>query len=127
MKVILRKILDTVSPTNNSAGGSAWHRLFEQPLPAPEAFRLRRLATQIDAVTKPFYETRTELIKKFGTLVEDDKYEFKGTAANDFNDEIEQLLSVEVTIDAEPIKLNRISEVKISAADLNTLDWLIVE
>lgn len=128
MKVTLGDILTSVSPGKDESE-SAWQRLYKQPLSATESFRLRRLAPQIDAIIMPFYETRAELVKKLGTSIKDkeDAYTLQETAAEEFNKEIQQLLDSEVELEGDTIKFSRLGNATISAADLDRLNWLIIE
>lgn len=129
IKVTLGQILNSVTPATNQAE-SAWQRLFQQPLSAIESFRLRRLAPQLDERVKTFYETRGELVKRYGTPIKgaEGKYKIEDENIDAFNQEIQQLLDVEETLDGEPLKLSRLIDIRISAADLGLFeDWLIVE
>lgn len=112
-------------PLNNSA----WQRLRQQPLPAFETFNLRRITPQISSLVSDFTETRNDLVKQYGTPRNDESgiFDFKPEAGAKFNAELMHLLESEQTIDIEPISVGQYQEFKISAKDLELLDWLIVE
>jgi hypothetical protein len=99
-------------------------KLLNKELPVKTAYRLGRLSKAIQSELDQFNLTRNNLIKKYGKekagqhqIDPDDKEAFEK-----FNNEIESLLSVEIKIDAyEPIAIDELGDIKLSAIDMSNL------
>lgn len=128
IEVTLEEIVNCVTPAQ-AHELSAFSRLYQQPLPATESFKLRRIANQLQDIVKAFNDTKNALAEQLGTKVEgsESEYALEPDSVIKFNSELKTLLSKTETIQCEPIKLSSLNDAKISAADLMVLEWLIVE
>ncbi|QKJ99935.1 MAG: hypothetical protein HND40_10370 [Ignavibacteriota bacterium] len=119
MQLTLKQILESV----DSLG-----KLLNKELPVKTAYRLGRLSKAIQSELDQFNLTRNNLIKKYGKE-KDGQYQIDPddkTALEKFNKEIEELLDVEIKIDSyEPIPINELDDIKLSAIDMSKLEIFI--
>lgn len=115
MKITLKELLQNVNSLSN---------LLNKELPVKTAYRLGRLSKAIQSELDQFNLTRNNLIKKYGKE-KDGQYQIDPedkTTMKKFEKEIEELLSVEITIDAyDPIAVDDLGDIKLSAMDMGNL------
>lgn len=115
MKATLKDILQNVE----SLG-----KLLNKELPVKTAYRLGRLSKALQSELDQFNITRNNLIKKYGKEKEG-QYQIDPEdkeAMEKFNKEIEELLAIEIHIDAyDPIPVDDLGEIKLSAIDMSNL------
>lgn len=115
MQLKLKQIIESVDSLS---------KLLNKELPVKTAYRLGRLTKTIQSELEQFNLTRNNLIKKYGKE-KDGQYQIDPEdkpTLNKFNNEIDDLLSVEVEIDAyEPISIDELGDIKLSAIDMNNL------
>lgn len=113
MKVTLRELFGSITALNE---------LLTVPMPAPLAFRVRKLADVANVeIERAKLVIQEEISRKQAELGDD-------PAANaKLNEELDQLLDEEVELPGDPISVARLGDVQIKPGTLFTLDWLIVE
>jgi hypothetical protein len=117
MKVTIEKVLDA----KESMG-----KLLQKDLPIKSSFKLSRLVKKLNEELEVFNEKRKDLFKKFGKELEDGRYHLGEEVAEDYNNNLKELLSVEIEIDFEPLKVDQLGEnITISTTDLMQLDGFI--
>lgn len=115
MKLTLKELLQNVE----SLG-----KLLNKELPVKTAYRLGRLSKVLQSELEQFNLTRNNLIKKYGKE-KDGQYQIDPddkVVMEKFNEEIEQLLEIEINIDAyDPISVDELGEIKLSPIDMGNL------
>ena len=105
----------------------AFQKVMNAELPARVAFRLCRMGKAIDAVYVDIEAQRASLVKKYGTATE------KGITVDDenidtFQGEFGELLEKEtIDLNVEPLKLELLETLKLSAIDMMALEPFISE
>lgn len=115
------------STAQNQEESSAFSRLFAIPFPSNIAYELRLLANQIQEHLKAFNDVKGDMITRYGTPIDGktEKYKFSDINAKAYNEEINNLVSVEKSLAFNKIPFSLLEGYKISANDLMLLDWLI--
>jgi hypothetical protein len=104
----------------------ALNDLAAKQLLAKTAFRIGRNLKTINVELELYDKQRVELAKKFGTLDEaKQQYKFENGSGEKFVEELNAMLATEIEIAVTPILLTDLDDVKISAANMAALDWLI--
>jgi len=101
----------------------ALRKLANAELPIKLAFQISSVIDEIDPHLSKFEEFRVSLVKKYGIETENG-IEVPKDKIGEFNDEINNLLNAEITVNITPIKLDNISDVdnvKFSVRDLKSL------
>ena len=109
--------------------------LSNKELKGRTAYQVGKLIKKVDEEFTLFNETREKLIHKYAAtdekgefiLDENNSYTFKDDNFNLFMDEINTLIGTEVTIDASPIKLDDISDLEFTPAQMVMLEPFIEE
>lgn len=131
MKIKLEKLLsiaDAVDLAGNIHQGSL-SKLLTKELPVKTAYTLGKLFNKVKSELQQYYLHRDNLIKKYGK----EKNEQHVIEANDkeatekFIKDNDELLSVEVDINYEPIDLPSLGDITISPIDMANLDVLFKE
>ncbi|MFZ5986929.1 MAG: hypothetical protein ACOYWZ_07380 [Bacillota bacterium] len=121
MKLTLKEILQNVE----SLG-----KLLNKELPVKTAYRLGRLSKALQSELDQFNLTRNNLIKKYGKE-KDGQYQIDPEdkiSIEKFSKEIDELLAIEINIDAyDPISIDDLGEIKLSAIDMNNLSIFFKE
>lgn len=100
-----------------------------EPLPILTTFKLKTILKQLEGTLETFNETKTDIIKRYGTLEENGDYTIPTENLAEADKLFQEVLDSELPITIEPIKLDEktLENLRISANDLLLLDWLIVE
>lgn len=100
--------------------------LLEKELPLKVSWRLNKLVKAFDKELQGIEDGRVSLVKKYG--VEDDTKNVRVPEDKmpSFIQEFNEFLSEEVEFEFEPISVDVIGDVNISAKDLMVLDKLFV-
>lgn len=102
-------------------------KLIQKDMPIKCAVKLKRLVKKLEEELKIFDEARMDLFKKYGEEQEDQKIMVKEENAPEFNKEFNDLASIEIEVDFEPISVEDFGDkVDISANDLISLEKIIV-
>jgi hypothetical protein len=96
-------------------------------LPVTDAYRLSKSINKIQDELQNFDKFRIELIKKYGQETGDGNYQVKPEFEDDFKKGMDELLNTEVEIGLNPVTLESLSKVNLSAIELSLIDYLIEE
>jgi hypothetical protein len=118
MKVTLGKLVDSA----DSLG-----RIVQLPLKAKIAYRSKKLVEFSDRELKNFNDRVLDLYKKYGELVEGDKYRLIPDNTKQFLKEMDELRAEEVEFHVLPIKVDDLGDNEISILDISRLDYFIME
>ena len=81
------------------------------------------MVAKVDRELKLYNELRNKLIKELGEVGEDGNYEVKDKKKlKELFEKVEELQSVEVELDFEPIKLEEVGDVNIESRSL--VSWI---
>lgn len=99
-------------------------KLSEMKLPIKASYRINRIISKILPDIKQYNEKRLEVIKELGIADEKNPevYNVPKEKLPEFTKQIEELLSIEVEIDLEPISIIELGEINIEPALL--VEWL---
>lgn len=115
MKITLKELLQIA----DSLG-----KLLNKELPVKTAYRLGRLSKALQSEFDQFNLTRNNLIKKYGTE-KNGQYQIDPQdkeSLEKFNKDIEELIAVDVKLDGyDPISVDDLGDVKLSAIDMSNL------
>lgn len=117
MKVKIREIFES---------STILQKLTSASLPAKVSYNILRNARKIEQELVPFEKARIDLVRKYGKD-EEGKVIVTDESLPTFYDEIGELLEQEIEIDIRPIKIDDLSDLKFSAADLQLIDFMIVK
>lgn len=107
------------SDLSTVANSGALQRLVDEPLPAFDALRLRKVLKTVREEFQTFVEVRNEKIEEYG---EDGQIDPDDEGWEDFNDEMQELLDGEADVEVEPISIKDLpDDLEISASDLDVL------
>jgi len=108
----------------------ALQKVLNAELPVKVAFRLSRLAKAVGDVAKDIEQQRANLVKKYGEEVEGGRpgdYRVLDENISQFQQEFGELLQEDVRLDTEPVKLEALEGVKLTAIDMVALEPFISE
>jgi hypothetical protein len=91
------------------------------------AYRMKKIAKKIIAEQKHVEDARMELFKKYGELQKEGNYRIIPEKANEFKDEWEKFLDLEVDMDFQKIPYECIRTIGMSAYDIAHLDNFVEE
>jgi len=118
MKVKIREILES---------SSVLQKLTTTSLPVKTSYNILRNTRKISQEIEPFEKARTELVAKYGTEDESGKIVVTDSNLQIFYKEVGELLDEEIEVDIRPIKIDDLSDVKLSASELQLIDYMIVK
>ena len=106
-------------------------KLVSMELPFGAAVKIARGLTELEPIVKTFSESREKELKKYGK--KDDKGELIKNEAGmvdlinpeAFNKKVDSMVQTEVTVNIEPIKEIELKSVKISAAEVLGIEFMI--
>lgn len=110
MKIKLDEIVKNAESLTN---------LLKVKFPVKISYRLVRIADKVSKELETFYKSKQDLLEKYGKKEEKDGkqfYSFEAEQAKLFTKELEDLLSLEVELDFELIKLSEVGELDIEPA-----------
>lgn len=122
-----------VAITDILNGTEILQKLSNTELKAKLAWQVSRLLKAVDKEVQEFNETRMTVIKKYGEkdengeLVTDDKGNCKIIAeeVNNFTAELNELVTSEIEINANKIKIEDIENLNFTPAEMNALEAFI--
>lgn len=107
------------SDLSTVANSGALQRLVDEPLPAFDALRLRKVLKAVREEFQTFVEVRNEKIEEYG---EDGQIDPDSDDWEDFNDEMQEVMEKEADVEIEPVSLEDLpDDLEISASDLDVL------
>lgn len=121
MKVILREVLE---------GQEILQKLSNQPLPGRTAFQIGRLLKKLDEILTQYNDVRTKLIEKYAKKTEDgtfdlnekNEYQFTPENMQAYIEELNNVISEDVDVEANPINFNDIEKLEFTAAEMTFLE-----
>lgn len=126
MKITLEKLINSAS--SNETEKSPLNKLLDTKLPVKTSYRISRVISKIEPEIKLFNQTRLELIKKHGKEdKETGQYNIPKKSIEKFTKEINELLTQEIEIDFDCVKIEELGDITIEPSILVSLDWLITE
>jgi len=103
-------------------------KLLGKELPVKTAYKLSKLVKEVNNEFKNFEEQRQNLVKKHGKEDENSKsFTVPKEKVEEFQNEINDLLKVEVEINQNPISVNDLASIQASPVDLAAMEKFIVE
>ncbi len=104
----------------------AIEKLMKQDLPVMVSFKISQFVKRYNREYTVFIEKKKKLFEEYGEE-KDGQFTIKKENSEQFNEDIEKLLDIEVTLEVEKIKLISLATIKLSPMDLNNLEILIEE
>lgn len=99
--------------------------LLEKNVKASVGYELSLLIEELDKHYTLYTQKRDELAKKYGTTEDGKQYQINPENMNAFTKEMEDLLTVEIGIQANKIKLEAIKDIEIPLKSLMSLKPLL--
>lgn len=116
----------------NSIGGIS--KLLNEELPIGASFALSKNVRNIENALEPFESERRRLIERYSIKDENNEIIREGNSVRiaeehveTWNNSIKELKMIEQDIEISEIKLSDISHVKISVAELRSIEFMIVQ
>jgi hypothetical protein len=91
------------------------------------AFRLSKVITKVNTELQLFEEKRMELVNKYGTADDDGNVTVSQENIAAFQNELGELISLEVALDFEPVDIDEIGDVKMTAAEMMFIQKFVKE
>jgi len=119
MKITLKQLNESFAPLGKFANDEA--------LTVKQKYWLSRIAGAAEKEMQTLEKHRTDLVKKHGDE-KDGNWTVPAAKMAAFQAEFDDLLTAEVDLPGDPIKLDTLPEaIKLTALDLTRLEWLICE
>lgn len=95
--------------------------------PGKTAFAFSRNLRKLQPIVEDIDKARRDIIKKYGTEIEPDKYNIPKEKQQDFSDEMESLMNVEEDVSLSMIKFADIETLSFSVSEINAITPMISE
>lgn len=95
------------------------------PMPARESFLLLRTLKTIDNEYLTVEKTRNQLLTLYGSQDEQGNFIINPDNTSKFQEEINNLLETNITIDCEPISIELFEDIKISPSQMSLIEPFI--
>ena len=95
-------------------------KVLSADLPVKVSYRLSKGIKALNRELEDYEEKRVAILKKYSTEKEG-QWEVDKDKLPDFTKEMTELMNIEIDINAEPVNLSLIQEIKVSALDLENL------
>lgn len=119
MKITLKQLTESFASLGKFANDEA--------LSIKQKYWLSRIAGAAEKEMQSFEKVRLELVKKHGDE-KGDMWTVPPANLESFQAEFDDLLTAEIELPGDPIKLDTLPEaIKLTALDLVRLEWLICE
>lgn len=126
MKVKLEQVVSTL-PDGRFGPNVALVKLASADLPAKTAYWLKRITKAVGSESEQVETLRNQLIEKYGTKTGDKIQVEDEESLKKFSEEMNEVLAEDIDLPGDPLALDRLGDVKLSALDLMRLDWLIID
>ena len=110
------------------------NKLMKKELPIQISFQLKKIYKQLENEIKIYEESKLDLLNKYadrddyGNLkIENEYYVIKKENRDDFANEMNSLNNIDIELEFEPISIQYLSDVKLTAEDLIILEDFLVE
>ena len=125
MKVLIKVTLNDV--VNSS---QIFSKLMQQPFKGSLAFKIARLARELEKEMQTFNDERMKIIRKYGKkdengeliVGEDGNVSFDNDKISDLNSEFNSLLETELEINADKLPMNSIDEFELTPQEVIGLE-----
>jgi len=118
MKITLRELIQI---------DSALGRVLEAPLPIKTAFKFRKIVKLLRTDVQVLEETRKMLIERYSVAEESGRRRLIEDTREEFEKEYQELMDQEIEFDFEPVSINELSSVSLSAKEAFDLERFIGE
>lgn len=109
---------------------SALKKLYDSNLSFNISYKISKIIATIDTELKFFESERAKLFKTYGTSTDDNKIEILPENMEQFNSEIQTLLSLEISLSIDLISLDDLSKestIKLTPREVSYIDYMITE
>lgn len=97
----------------------------DRRLPARTSFAIVRNIKTLQPIVDDFRESYQELLDKYGDPIENDQYQIKTEHLQDFNDELNNLYNLDISLDIVKIKFSDIEDLDFSLEETEALYFMI--
>ena len=97
----------------------------DRRLPARTSFAIVRNIKTLQPIVDDFRESYQELLDKYGDPIENDQYQIKPEYLQDFNDELNNLYNLDISLDIVKIKFSDIEDLDFSLEETEALYFMI--
>jgi len=118
IEVTLAELNNVVDSLNN---------IIKLQIPAKYAYRFGKIAKKLQSELIELKEHRNELYRRFGEDQEDGTIQIKKENMEDFQKEVESLLSEKIKLDFDPMPISLFGECNVSSADMAWLENFFVD
>lgn len=118
MKIKIEKLIGSTEALKN---------LFTAPVPVSVAFLLSKIIKEFEENLKFFDDARNAAIQKYGKEQKDGTFKVGEKEGVILNKEVQDLLNTEIEFHADPINIDKLNDITLSASDMYSLDWLLTE
>lgn len=111
------------------ASEGALSKLLNTPLPAKQAYNIKKTMKSIQEKLKDILEARNEIIKKYGVEKEDGSVEIPAEdveAKKKFIEEYQQIIDLEEEVDVRQLSIDELDNIELTANEIETIDFLII-
>lgn len=105
----------------------ALREINSQVLPMRAAFQLARISREVQKEYDTFETARKKLLETYGTKEENGNYKISKENVEDFNNEINDLLQIDIQLNIEPVVLEDLEDINISPQNILYLEKFIKE
>lgn len=110
---------------NLLAAQPALKKLLNTDMPVTTAFKLSKVAKDIDKEFAEYEEQRVKLVQKYGAADDQGNVSVKDEYIQTFMDDISKLHAIECELPGDPIGVDQLGEIKMTAAEMAALDGVI--
>ena len=125
MKVLIKiKLSDVVNSTET------FNKIMQQPFKGSLAFKIARLARELEKEMQTFNDERMKMIRKYGKKDKNDELivsdngnvEFENDKIDELNNEFNSLLETEIDINADKLPMDSIDEFELTPQEVIGLE-----
>lgn len=111
------------------------NELIQKPLKIRTAYKIARLAREIQKELELFETTKVSLVKKYGELDENGKpvilengnYKIKSESSKEFLTEYQDMLTQKISLNIEPLSLEELEEERFTPQEISSIIDFIKE
>lgn len=126
IKVLLSDIVNATETFN---------KIMQQSFKGSLAFKIARLARELEKEMKTFNDERQKIIQKYGEkddngelkINDDGNVKFEAGKLNEINEEFNALLNNELEINAEPLPISKIDDFNLTPQEMLNIEKFFTE
>lgn len=111
------------------------NELIQKPLKIRTAYKIARLAREIQKELELFETTKVSLVKKYGELdengnpviLENGNYKIKNESSKEFLTEYQDMLTQKISLNIEPLSLEELEEERFTPQEISSIIDFIKE